>query len=198
LRPFFATSAIQDFDVALLLTQFPITKLLNYQFSVILNAAMTLMDAQQYDPARDRKRRNRIIIVIVLVIILAWAAYHFRNYPERHIVSRFFAALQKQDYSTAYAIWFNDPAWKQHESRYASYQYNDFYRDWGPGGEWGLVKSYTVDCSLGQSGSSGVIVQVTLNERAEHAFVWVQKSDKTMSFSPTEIECGNWWGWITE
>ena len=159
---------------------------------------MTLMDAKQYDPARDRRRRNISIVAVVVFLILAWVAYHFRNYPERAVAGRFFAALQKQDYPQAYAIWFNDPDWKQHQSKYSAYQYNDFYRDWGPGSEWGLIKSYAVDCSISPGSGSGVIVQVTVNQRAEHPYVWVEKSDKTLSFSPTEIECGNWWSWLTE
>jgi len=164
----------------------------------MLKGAMTLMDAQPYDPARDRKRRTAIIVAIVVVLILAWFAYHFRNYPQRAQVGKFFAALQKQDFPTAYAIWFNDSDWKQHQYKYSNYQYNEFYRDWGPGGEWGLVKSYALDCSLSPGRGSGVIVQVTVNQRAEHAFIWVQRSDKTLSFSPTEIECGNWWTWLVE
>jgi hypothetical protein len=157
---------------------------------------MTLLDAQQYDPARDRRRRNRIIAVVVLMLICSWLAYHFRAYPERAAVDRFFAALQQQDFEGAYSVWFHDPNWKQHQEKYSSYAFNDFYRDWGPGGEWGLVKSYHVDCSV--SPGNGVIVQVTVNARAQHAYVWVQKSDKTLSFSPSEIECGNWWMWVTE
>jgi len=157
---------------------------------------MTLLDAKQYDPGRDRRRNTRIALMVVLVLVGGWAAYHFRNYSEREAVNRFFAALHKQDYEAAYAIWFRDPNWKQHPAQYSSYAYNDFYRDWGPGGEWGLVKSYNVDCSL--SPGNGVIVQVTVNSRAEHAYMWVQKSDRTLSFSPSEIECGNWWTWVTE
>jgi len=157
---------------------------------------MTLLDAKQYDPARDRRRNTRIAVIIVLVLIGGCVAYHFRNYPERAAVRHFFAALQKQDFEAAYAIWFRDPNWKQHPAQYSSYTYNDFYRDWGPGGEWGLVKSYNVDCSL--SPGNGVIVQVTVNSRAEHAYMWVQKSDRTLSFSPSEIECGNWWTFLTE
>jgi len=159
---------------------------------------MTLMDAKQYDPTRDRRRRNIIIVSLVVILILAWVVFHFRNYPERAVVGRFFAALQKQDYPPAYAIWFSDPNWKQHEAKYSAYRYSDFYRDWGPGGEWGLIKSYSVDCSLSPGSGQGVIVQVTVNHRTEHAYVWVEKSDMTLSFSPTEIECGNWWGWLTE
>jgi len=159
---------------------------------------MTLLDAKQYDPARNRKRRNRILTAVIFVLIFVWLGYHFRNYPERSLATKFFAALQKQDFPGAYAIWFNDADWKRHEAQHSAYQFSDFYRDWGPGGEWGLVKSYSVDCSLSPGNGSGVVVQVTVNGRVEHAFVWVQKSDKTLSFSPTEIECGNWLSWLTE
>jgi hypothetical protein len=158
--------------------------------------AMTLMDAEKYDPARDRRRRTRIVVIIVFVLLAAWLVYHYRDYPERDAASKFFAALQRQNYEEAYGVWFRDPGWKQHASQYSKYMFNDFYRDWGPGGEWGLVKSYSVDCSL--SPGSGVIVQVTVNSRAEHAYVWVEKADKTLAFSPSEIQCGNWWTWVTE
>ena len=159
---------------------------------------MTLMDAERYDPSSDRRRRSRMVIGIIVILLTAWVAYHYRDYPERNAVNKFFAALQKQDYEAAYAVWFRDPDWKQHPNRYSKYAFNDFYRDWGPGGEWGLVKSYSVDCSLNPPGGSGVIVQVTVNSRMEHAYVWVEKSNRTLSFSPNEIQCGNWWTWVTE
>ena len=159
---------------------------------------MTLMDAEQYDPARDRRRRRRIVIVIILVLLAAWVVYHCRDYPERKAAGKFFTALQNQNYEAAYGVWFRDPDWKQHANQYSKYGFNDFYRDWGPGGEWGLVKSHSVDCSLSPAGGSGVIVQVTVNARTEHAYVWVEKSNKTLSFSPSEIACGNWWTWVTE
>src|SRR5437588_2027739 len=146
---------------------------------------MTLLDAQQYDEARARRRRVRIIAAIVLVIFFAWLAYHLRNYPERHAVDKFFTALQKQDYESAYGIWWNDPDWKQHQQKYSNYPFNDFYRDWGPGGEWGLIKSYKIYASgTPKGGGSGVIVEAIVNNRSEHARLWVQKSDKTLSFSP--------------
>jgi hypothetical protein len=159
---------------------------------------MTLMDAQPYDATRARRRRTAILLAIIVALIAAWCLYHYRDHAERAAGARFFAELQKRDYEGAYGIWFNDPGWKQHPQNYSKYEFNDFYRDWGPGGEWGLVKSYAVDCSLSPKGGSGVIVQVTVNERAERAYLWVQKSDKTLSFSPNEIQCGNWWAWLTE
>jgi hypothetical protein len=159
---------------------------------------MTLLDAKPYDSAASRRRRVCIATLIVALLLAAWLAYHFRNYPERAAASKFFAALQKQDYESAYSVWFHDPDWKHHQEKYSNYPYSDFYRDWGPGSEWGVVKSQSVDCSLSPGNGSGVIVQVTVNGRAQRAYLWVQKSDKTLSFSPSEIECGNWWTWLTE
>jgi hypothetical protein len=156
---------------------------------------MTLMDAQRFDEARARRRRTVIIVTVLAVLFLAWLGYHLRNYPERHAVDKFFTALQNKDYEGAYGIWFNDPNWRQHLQKYTTYPYSDFYRDWGPGGEWGLVQNHSVDCSLATE--SGVIVQVTVNHRAEHAFVYVSKVDHTLSFSPTEIQCGNM-SWLIE
>ena len=157
---------------------------------------MTLMDAEQFDAARARRRRQLIITLVILVLLGGWAAYHFRNYPQRRAVDKFFTALEAQKYEDAYGIWFNDPDWRQHPQKYSGYAYNDFYRDWGPGGEWGLVKSHGVDCSVATD--SGVIVQSTVNQRAEHPYLYVTKADKTISFSPNEVQCGNWFGWLIE
>jgi hypothetical protein len=154
---------------------------------------MTLFEAQPYDAARARKRRNIIIAAIIVVIVIAVVAWHLRYWPEEHVVNQFFEALQQQKYEQAYGIWMHDPDWKQHPERYTRYPYNDFIKDWGPGGEWGLIKSHHVDGAAvphGYSGSpfataSGVVVVVTVNERvADKAHIWVQKDDKTLGFSP--------------
>jgi hypothetical protein len=147
---------------------------------------MSLLDAPEYDPRRERRRRIRIIGIIVVVLVIAGLIWSLRYWPEEHAVSQFFAALEKQDYETAYGFWMHDPQWREHPDRYSRYPYNEFYRDWGPGGEWGLIKSYKIYASGTPpgGGSSGVIVEVVVNGRAEHARVWVEKSDKTLGFSP--------------
>jgi len=146
---------------------------------------MTLLDAKEYDPARDRRRRIRVITIVVLFAIIGALAWYFHNWPEEHIADQFFQALQDRKYEVAYGIWMHDPSWQQHLKKYSQYPYNDFYRDWGPGGEWGLIKSHRAYGSASpKGGGSGVIVEVIVNERAEHARVWVEKGDKTMSFSP--------------
>ena len=100
---------------------------------------MTLLDAPVYDAAKARRRNIKIgvaILAVIAVIVLAWVN---RNWPEEHVVDKFFTALQNQQFENAYAIYFNDPNWLQHRDKYKQYTYSDFYRDWGPGGEWGLV-----------------------------------------------------------
>jgi hypothetical protein len=146
---------------------------------------MTLMDAESYDPARDRRRKIKIASAIVLILLLAGMGWMYRNWSEERAVGRFFDALQHKDFEAAYGIWQHDPDWKQHLEKYRNYPLKDFYRDWGPGGEWGNIQSFKVYASATPpGGGSGVIVEVIVNGRAEHARIWVQKSDKTLSFSP--------------
>ncbi len=148
---------------------------------------MTLLDAQQYDPAKEKRRKIRIVLACLGIVVLLVIAWMYRNWPEEHVVDKFFTALQKQDYETAYGIYFHDPAWQQHPQKYSQYTYADFYRDWGPGGEWGLIKSHRIYGSAGTKsfgGGGGVVVEVIINERAEHARMFVQRSDKTLTVYP--------------
>jgi hypothetical protein len=142
------------------------------------------MDAPAYDPARERRKKIKIGATVVIILMLASLAYLYRNWREERVVDHFFTALQQQDYEKAYAIWMADPAWKQHPGKYARYPFNEFSRDWGPGGEWGIVKSHELRGSANPEGGSGIVVVVVVNGRAETARLWVEKKDKTLSFSP--------------
>ncbi len=147
---------------------------------------MTLLDAPNYDPARARRRRLKILAAVIAVVVLAALAWMYRNWPEVHVVDKFFTALEHHEYETAYGIYFNDPAWRQHQQKYSQYTYADFYRDWGPGGEWGLIKSHRIYGSANTHGfgGGGVVVEVIVNERSEHARMFVQKSDKAITVYP--------------
>jgi hypothetical protein len=149
---------------------------------------MTLLDAQEYDPEKGRKRTRRIIAALGILLIVAGMVWWNRYWPEEHLVGKFFAALQVRDYNTAYAIWMHDPQWQQHPGEHPKYPFNEFYRDWGPGGEWGLIKTQKVyGASTCPGGGSGVVVDVVVNDRTEHAQVWVEKSDHTLSYPPCEL-----------
>ena len=143
---------------------------------------MTLLDAPQYDPAKIRRRRIQLSAAVVVVLVIAVMGWFYRNWPEEHAVDKFFSALQKQDYEAAYGIYLHDPEWRQHVQKYSQYTYADFYRDWGPGGEWGLIKSHKVYGSASSKG--GVLVEVVVNDRADRARIFVQKSDKTLTVYP--------------
>lgn len=145
----------------------------------------TIFEAKPYDAAKARRRTIWISSIVATVLIITFFLWWFRYWPIEQRVDKFFDALQAHNYEQAYAIWMNDPNWKQHPEKYARYPFNEFYIDWGPGGEWGLIKSHKVDgAAQPHGGGSGVIVVTTVNDRAEKSRIWVEKSDKTMHFSP--------------
>jgi hypothetical protein len=147
--------------------------------------ATTIFTAGHYDPEKSRRKRQTIVGIISLLVILGGLAYLLRYWPYEHRVDRFLDTLQKQDYQQAYAIWQNDPKWQEHPARYKDYPYEDFYRDWGPAGDWGAIHSHKVQGATTPKGhSSGVIVEVTINNRVEPARLWVEKKSKTLTWSP--------------
>jgi hypothetical protein len=149
---------------------------------------MTLLDAKEYDPEKDSRKRKRIILIVLVLLIMLGLGWWFRNWREERIVRTFFTALERQDFKTAYAIWMNDPNWAQHPDKYAKYAFNEFYQDWGPGSQWGVIKSWRVNgSSTCPPPSSGILVDVIVNDRVEHAQVWVEKSDHTLSYPPCEL-----------
>ncbi len=145
---------------------------------------MTLFEAPPYDPRRDQRRKAIVVVAIASVLVLAALAYAFRNLPYERVVDHFFDALERNDFETAYGIWLNDPNWKQNQAQHANYTFHDFYVDWGPGGEWGVIRSHRIVGSAAPKGGSGVVVVVKVNERAEDARIWVERKDKTLTFSP--------------
>lgn len=149
---------------------------------------MTLLDAKEYDAGKERKRRTRIIAAVVLIVVVLFVGWWNRYWPAKHTVGKFFSALQNKDYNNAYGIWMHDPEWRQHPERHPNYPFGAFYRDWGPGGEWGAIQTQEIfGASTCPGGGSGVVVDVIVNNRAEHAQVWVENSDKTLSFPPCEL-----------
>ena len=164
---------------------------------------MTLLDAKEPDQEQERRRRGRLTIMLVVLGVLLTLGplgfvlghgWWFWYWPDERIVSHFFDALQKQDYKTAYAIWQHDPEWQRHPDHKAihDYPFNEFYQDWGPGGQWGVIKTAKIygasKCPpMGADTSSGIVVDVLVNDRVEHAQVWVQRSDRTLSYPPCQL-----------
>ncbi len=144
----------------------------------------TLFEAPPYDPKRERRRNSIIALVAGAVIVIGILGYLYRNLPYERIVDHFFTALERKDFEQAYAIWLNDPNWKQNPGKHPNYSFHDFYVDWGPGGEWGLIRHHDIVGSAAPKGGSGVVVVVRVNDRAEEARIWVERKDRTLTFSP--------------
>jgi len=144
----------------------------------------TVFTAPEYDPRRERRKLIVIAGVVAAVIAAGVLVYLYRNWPEERVVDKFFTALVNKDFEKAYGVWQHDPDWKQHPQEHPKYSFREFYNDWGPGGEWGIIKSFHVDGSAQPKEGSGVVVVVTVNERKVPARIWVEKKDKTLSFSP--------------
>ena len=148
----------------------------------------SLFDAPPYDPARERRRRIWIACAIAAVILVAALLWFNRYWPEERRVDHFFAQLQAQNFEGAYAIWMNDPTWKQHPEEYKRYSFDRFYQDWGPGGEWGPIHNYKIVGAVKPSpDASGVVVGVRVNGRKELCSVRVEFKDKTLGFSPDQM-----------
>ena len=65
---------------------------------------MTLLDAKEYDPEKERRKRVRIISAIAILLLAGFFLWWFRYWPEQRVAEHFFDALQKRDYESAYAI----------------------------------------------------------------------------------------------
>lgn len=151
---------------------------------------MSLLNPPQFDESKSRKRKLAIWMTITIVIVVAAFLFVMRNWMYERTVDHFFSALEQQDYAKAYGIYQADPDWKSHPDKYKNYPFGQFQLDWGPGGDWGQIKSHHIDCAAAIG--SGVIVKVEVNGRAERAFMWVEKKDKTLTVAPSqfELQCG--------
>jgi hypothetical protein len=184
-QPLFVINFINPIPLAAAFPRVSYFREIRYH-GVRYECSMTLLDAKPFDAAKSRRRKIQISASIIGLLILLALAWFYRNWPEERVVSRFFDALEHQQYELAYGIYFHDPAWEQHRQQYSQYTYADFYRDWGPGGEWGLIKSFRIYGSANTKtfGGGGVVVEVVVNERSEHARMFVQRSDKTLTVYP--------------
>lgn len=150
---------------------------------------MTLLDAKEYHPERERRKRVLRFSVFLLVTVLTVIGWLNRFWPQKHVAEQFFSSLQHQQFEKAYGLYFADPDWKQHPQAHAQYPFNEFMQDWGPGSPWGIIKNVNV---YGESncpgGGSGVVVDAIVNNRTEHAQLYVDKHDKTISSPPCDLE----------
>jgi hypothetical protein len=156
---------------------------------------MTLLNAPEYDKRKENTKRNVLIGAGVLVLLTAVIGvggfllghgWFFSTLPAEHRVDQFLTALEAKDYDKAYAIWMNDPDWKQHPQKY-DYTLKRFTEDWTTESDWGPIKSHHVDIS--KRTGTGVIVAARVNDSPKKLFMWYEKSNGTLTYpAPYNLE----------
>ena len=142
-----------------------------------------LMDAPDYDPAIARRKKIRIAQILGAILLVVAVVWWFRYWPQEHKVDQFLTAVEQQQYEAAYGIWLADADWKQHPEKYARYKFEDFFHDWGPAGELGLIREHKIDTAERPKGNTtGVVVIATVNQRKVHAHIFVDDKDHSLSF----------------
>jgi len=160
---------------------------------------MTLLNAPEYDAGGERRKTGLLygsLALLLLAAVIGVVGYllghgwFFTNLRAEHTVNRFFAALEAKDYSTAYAIWFNDPEWQQHPQKY-DYTLKRFTEDWTTESPAGPITSHHVDISKTDGSGTfgtGIIVAVRVNG-GQKLFMWYDKKDRTLTYpAPHELE----------
>ena len=146
---------------------------------------MTLLHAPTYDPAKAQTRKNVLIVSVVAVLVIAVGVWFFWNWPAEHRVNQFFAAIEAKDLPKAFGIWNHDPNWQQHAQQYAQYPYGRFETDWGHSSDWGDITTHKIVMS--KSVGSGTVVGIDVNGQKTPTFLWVERKNKTIGFSPVQL-----------
>ena len=154
---------------------------------------MTLLNAPEYDDRKETRNRSLLIgtaaIVGVLVLLtlggfIAGHGWLFSNLPAEHKVSSFFSALEAKDYDRAFAIYTNDPDWKQHPERHKDYPIDRFTVDWTTESPVKApIVSHKIDISKTDGSGTfgtGIIVAARVNGDKK-LFMWYQRSDGTLT-----------------
>ena len=153
---------------------------------------MTLLDAPRYDAERARIIRNSIFITIGVLLLGIVLAIVFWDWPEQHRVNHFLSLIEKGDLPGAYGYWNNDPDWREHSDRYNGYPFAEFERDWGPQGDYGVIRSHKIVISklVGNARGAGVVAGVDINGGKTPMFLIVNKHTHEIGFSPVELYVG--------
>jgi hypothetical protein len=155
---------------------------------------MALMDAKEYDPRPAERRRKIIATAVVAVVAISVYLYLTRYNSEKKVINNFFQAIEQKDFDQAYGIYEGNPNWKQHPEKYPNYSVSQFKLDWGPQSEYGVITNHRIDCALEPpkkdfASPTGVVIVVTINNRAEPRSMWVEKKSNTISDSPVSVAC---------
>ena len=149
---------------------------------------MTLLDAPQYNAARAKTIRNVTIAVVVLLLVGGFCTFWFWTWPAQHRIDGFLKTVEAGDFAKAFGEWNHDPDWQKHPQQYAAYDFNQFQKDWGPMGDYGVIRSHKF--LMAKSVGNGTVVGVNINGGKTPLFLRVDDKTKQIGFSPVELYVG--------
>jgi hypothetical protein len=162
---------------------------------------MTLLDAPEFDEARDRRRRRILLgsggLLLVLFVVCwlvagrpidwpwNWNSYFFG----RAAVNNFLTSVEKNDLPTAYGIWTHDKNWQQHPAQDGGYPFSRFQQDWSStssSNEYGAIQSHQI--ALAGRYGNVLLVAVMINGRKSGALnLTYDPQAHTLSFAPDGV-----------
>ncbi len=161
---------------------------------------MTLLNAPEYNPRREKMIQNLLVgsgVLIALLIVLTLAGFisgHgwlFTNMLVERRVDHFLTDIENKDFAGAYGIYVNDKHWQSTPEKYSGYPLKRFTEDWTTYSPVGPIHSHHVDKSVSDgSGSFGttLLVAATINgDKNRRLFLGVQRSDGTFSYPAPHI-----------
>jgi hypothetical protein len=141
------------------------------------------LDAYGAEDERRFRTIKRIVIAAVILVAVGLTAYLLlKNYREKQVIKHFLGQVNAGKYQAAYQSWGCTDTHPCPE-----YNYQKFMEDWGAKSNRNAWKISDVDgCP------TGVIVTVS-NGGSDSQPLWVQRSDKSISFSPWPECQGRQW-----
>ena len=137
-----------------------------------------LLDAKPPKPVGKFRRYVPLPVRILMVLVLAGFAgfltYHFWNFRQERVVTRFLTALEQGNYQEAYKLW-QPPE---------SYTYANFLGDWGTNGDYGKIKSFEIVGS--ESKGQSVVVTVSINGQPNLELI-VKTQSGGLAFAPPDF-----------
>lgn len=133
-----------------------------------------------YGAGEERKIRlikQAVGGLLALIVVAGVAYYYLRNYKEERQARQFVSLLSDHQYKAAYALWGCTD-----EKPCRDYPYDRFMEDWGPKSPHADMTKVKVVQT--KSCSGGIIRVLRWEGQKEDVFLWVNRSDLVLSFSP--------------
>ncbi|MFP5235935.1 MAG: hypothetical protein ACLGSD_08520 [Acidobacteriota bacterium] len=133
-----------------------------------------------------------LALLAVLLTGGIWGGRALNHWPQRRRIDHIFTAVEHGDFERAYAEYINDPNWRVHPPR--EYSFDDFYREWGPPGDFGAIWAHEIECLIPSNEEPerrGYLVVIRLNHRvAGTRALWISEDGNVVERRNATPACG--------